>query len=105
VFTVIPKPHHSITLLAQISRSQGILTLSVLTAVGFDNQALRDATAIGSVRSDPVPSAEFESPKALGSEVLPQLPLLIGRLGRKPSAAIARRSVLGIHNRAPQKAR
>ena len=53
----------------------------MLTAVEFDNQALRDAAEIGEVRTDPVLSAEFESPEALGPEVLPQLPLLIRRTG------------------------
>jgi hypothetical protein len=77
----------------------------MLTAVEFDNQALLDAAEIGEVQTDPVLSAEFESPEALGSEMLPQLPLLIRRLATKPSAAIARSFVLGIHNRAPQKAR
>jgi hypothetical protein len=77
----------------------------MLAAVEFDNQVPRDAADIGAVRTDPVRSAEFESPEALGSEVLPQLPLLIGRLGTKPSAAAARSFVLRIHNRAPQQAR
>ena len=104
-YLLIPKPHHSITLFAQISRSQSVLTLhlplSMLTAVEFDNQSLRDAAEIGEVRTDAVLLAEFEFPEALGSEVLAQLPLLIVRPGTKPSAAIARSFVPGIHNRAP----
>jgi hypothetical protein len=109
VYLLIPQPHHLITLLAQISRSQGILALllplGMPAAVEFDNQVPRDATEIGEVRTDPVRSAEFESSEALGPEVLPQLPLLIGRFDPKPSAATARGFILGIHNRALQKAR
>ena len=82
-----------------------LLLLGMLTAVEFDNQALREAAEIGEVRTNPMLSAEFEFAEALGSEVFPQLPLLIRRLGTKPPAAIARSFVLGIHNRALQKAR
>jgi hypothetical protein len=105
VYLLIPEPHHSVTVCAQISRSQTILTLllplSMLTAVEFDNQSLRDAAEIGEVQTDAVLSAEFESAEALGSEVLPQPPLFIRRPATKSWAAIARSFVLGIHNRAP----
>jgi hypothetical protein len=80
---LIPKPQHSITLLVEISRSQPILALllrlGMLTAVEFDNQVLSDAAEIGKVGTNPVLPSEFESATALGSEVRPQLPLLVSR--------------------------
>ena len=84
VYLLIPKPQHSITLLVEISLSQPILALllrlGVLTAVEFNNQVLRDAAEIGKVGTNPVVPAEFDSVTALGSEVRPQLPLLVSRL-------------------------
>src|SRR5271166_6191381 len=63
VYLRIPKPQHLISLLVQISGSQGILTLllplPMVTTVEFDNQALREAAEIGEVRTNPVLSAEF----------------------------------------------
>ncbi len=71
VYLLIPKPQHSIALLVEISRSQPILALllrfGVLTAVEFDNQVPRDAAEIGTVGTNRVLPAEFESPQALGS--------------------------------------
>ena len=46
--------------------------------------------------------AEFESRKALGSEVRPQLPLLIRTLSPKAPALIAQSFVIGTHDRAPE---
>ena len=46
--------------------------------------------------------AEFESRKAPGSEVPPQLPLLSRTLSPKAPALIAQSFVIGTHNRAPE---
>jgi len=93
VHLIIPKTHQAITLLVEKSRSRGILALlpglCMLTAVEFDNQASRDAAEIGEVGTNAVLAAEFESRKALGSEVLPQLVLLIRAFSPKPPASIA----------------
>jgi len=87
--------------LVEISRSQLILALfprlGMLTAVEFDNQMPRDAAEVGKVGANPVLPAEFESAQALGSEVRPQLPLLVSRLGTKTAASIARSFVYGTH--------
>jgi len=100
-YLLIPKPQHSITLLVEISRSQPILALllrlSMLTAVEFDNQVLPDAAEIGKVGTNPVLPSEFESAAALGSEVRPQLPLLVSRFGTKTPPSIARIFVFGTH--------
>ena len=61
----------------------------MLTAVEFNNQVLRDAAEIGKVGTNPVLPSEFESATALGSEVRPQLPLLVSRFGTKMPASIA----------------
>jgi hypothetical protein len=61
----------------------------MLTAVEFNNQVLRDAAEIGKVGTYPVLPAESESTTALGSEMHPQLPLLVRRLGTKMPASIA----------------
>ncbi|HXR36280.1 MAG TPA: hypothetical protein VN754_10050 [Candidatus Binataceae bacterium] len=99
VHLLIPKPQHSITLLVEISRSQPILAFllprGMLTAVEFDNQVLRDAAEIGKVGTSPMLAAEFEPATALGSEVRPQLALLVSGLGPKTPAAIARSFVFG----------
>ena len=50
---------------------------------------LRDAAEIGKVGANPVLPAGFESATALGSEVRPQLPLLVSQLGTKTPASIA----------------
>ena len=70
----------------------------MLTAVEFDNQAPRDAAEIGEVRTDTVLPAEFESLKALGPQMQPQLALLIRGRGTKPSGAklaLIERNLLG----------
>ena len=69
----------------------------MLTAFELDNQVLRDAAEIGKVGTNPVLSPEFESATALGSEVRPQLPLLVSRLSTKTPASIARSFVVGSH--------
>ncbi len=91
------------TLLGETSRSQGIraFRLGMLIAVEFDNPVARDAAEICEVWTNVVLPAEFESRKALGSEVRPQLPLLIPTLSPKAPAWIAQRFVIGTHNRAP----
>ena len=73
----------------------------MLIAVEFDNPVARDAAEICEVWTNVVLPAEFESRKALGSEVRPQLPLLIPTLSPKAPALIAQRFVIGTHNRAP----
>ncbi len=79
----------------EIIRSQLIPALlprlGMLTSVEFDNQVLRDAAEIDKVRTNPVLAAEFEPATALGSEVRPQLALLVSGLGTKTPASIARR--------------
>ena len=74
----------------------------MLTALEFDNPVARDAAEICDVWTNVVLRAEFESRKALGSEVLPQLPLLIRTLSPKAPVLIAQRFVIGTHNRAPE---
>jgi hypothetical protein len=51
----------------------------MLTAGEFNNQVRRDTAEIGKVGTNPMLPAEFESTSALGSEVCPQLPLLVSR--------------------------
>jgi len=86
----------------------------MLTAVEVDNQVPRDAASVGKVGTNPVLPAEFESAQALGSELRPQLALLVSRLGTKMPASIARsysgaggpaRHSAEFINRAPQKER
>jgi hypothetical protein len=55
----------------------------MLTAVEFDNQVPRVAAEIGKVATNPVLPGEFESAQALGSELRPQLPLLVRGLATK----------------------
>ena len=55
----------------------------MLTAVEFNNQVLRDAAEIGKVGTNPVLPAEFKPATALGSQVCPQLALLVSQLGTK----------------------
>ena len=69
----------------------------MLAAVEFDDQAPRDATKIGKVRTNAVLSAEFEARKAFGSEVAPQFPFLRCGLSTKPPAPLARIFIVSIH--------
>ncbi len=62
----------------------------MLTAVEFDNQVLLDAAEVSEASTKLVLRAEFKPGEALGSEVFPELGLLVGGLGRKPPAAIMR---------------
>ena len=50
-------------------------------------------------------SEEFEPAEALGSEVLPQLPLRVRRFRAQPSPALPRSLVVRTHRSRPQKAR
>ncbi len=96
-------------MLAEISRSHGIsppfLLLGMLTTVEFDNQVLLDAAKVSEVSTKPVLPTKFESRKALGSEMFPELALLVSGLGTKPPAAITRGFPVRDHSRPPQKAR
>src|SRR5713101_3434361 len=93
-YLLITEPQNSITLLVEISRSHRIslpfLLLGMLTAVEFDNQVLLDAAEVSEVSTNPVLPAKFESPEGLGSEMFPELALLVRGLGTKPPAAITR---------------
>ncbi len=107
-YLLFPEPQDSITLLVEISRSHGIslpfLLLGMLTAFEFDNQLLLAASRSQLSKHHAGAAGEFESREALGSEMFPELALLVGGLGTKPPAAITRGFPVRDHNRPPQKA-
>jgi len=66
---------------------------------------LLDAAEVSEVSTKAVLATKFESREALGSEMFPELALLVGGLGTKPPAAITRGFPVRDYSRPPQKAR
>jgi len=74
---LVPEAAYAITLLGKISCSGRVLRfrLGMRTAVELDNQAPFDKAQVRAVRTNAVLPAQSEATEALGSELLPQLPL------------------------------
>jgi hypothetical protein len=70
----------------------------VLASVNFDDEAVRDATKVNEVRPDAVPATKFETAETPGSEVLPELTLLVSRFSTQSAAALARQFVVREHD-------
>ena len=68
------------------------------TPVNFDDQAVGDTTKVNEVRTAAVLAAKFETAETLGSELLPELALLVSRLSTQSTATLARLLVVGRHD-------
>jgi hypothetical protein len=66
----------------------------------FDDEAARYATKVNEVRTDAVLAAKFEAVETPGSEVLPELALLVSRFSTQSAATLARQFVGQHDNRA-----
>jgi hypothetical protein len=102
IHLLVPKPYHSVALLIELRSARSIFPLcrglSLLASVKFDSEAVGDATKVNEVKPDAVLAAKFETAETPGSEVLPELALLVSRFKTQLAATLARQLVVSRHD-------